>query len=326
MAGLGALLFLGRGGTTKATEEDSRLLTTQGGGGAMPSAVPAFNLQSYVDSLFGDTATVPVQPPVKFFYPNPVVVTSSGVPAVVHTAPGIITPTTKVQIGSDGGRTIVASSLEIIRQEQLDKQRLQAAANVQTPKTEATAAFNLDEENRQRELADQLVKAARDVQTKRNAAVVARTREQQENIARGLNADGSAKTLLAGMSVIVAGQPIVVFGQDEFASDETEDEAFVVSAPGYSDTFVISGGMDSPGPEYYPEPVNLGPRYSESFDISGGRVDSSRADSPTRAAFAFQVEMLGQSEYDDPGPEYYAPSVYVPAKVHEITAAYDIGF
>ena len=46
----------------------------------------------------------------------------------------------------------------------------------------------------------------------------------------------------------------------------------------YSETFVISGGMDSPG------------------DFG--------------------------SEYDDPGPEYYAPSV----TVHEITAAYDIGF
>jgi len=244
MAGLGALMFLGRGGDTQRTDEDKRLVAGQGRGGPMPMP-PAFNLQSYVNSLFGETATVPVQPPVTFFYPMPVVVTSSGVPAVVHTAPEIITPTTKVQIGGDGGQTIVASSLAIIQQEQLDKQRFQAAANVQTPKTEATAAFNLDEEARQKALAVRLVKAAREAQAKRNAAVVARTRLQQENISRGLNPDGSAKTLPRGMSVIVAGQPIVVFGQDEFASED--EQAFVVSAPQYSDTFVISGGMDSPG-------------------------------------------------------------------------------
>jgi len=243
MAGLGALLFLGRGGQTKTTDEDSRMLTGQGGGGG--PTPPAFNLQSYVDTLFGDLATVPVQPPVTFFYPKSVVVTSSGVPAVVHTAPEIITPTTKVEIGGDGGETIVASSLAIIQQEQLDKQSFQAAANVQTPKTEASAAFNRDEEARQMALADRLIKAARDAQIKRNAAVVARTRLQQENIARGLNPDGSVKTLGSGMSVIVAGQPIVVFGQDEFASED--EQAFVVSAPGYSDSFVISGGMDSPG-------------------------------------------------------------------------------
>jgi hypothetical protein len=240
MAGLGALMFLGRGGVTKTADEDNRM--SSGGGGPMP---PAFNLQSYVDSLFGDMATVPVQPPVTFFYPKSVVVTSSGVPAVVKTAPEIITPTTKVQIGGDGGETIVASSLAIIRQEQLDKQRFQAAANVQTPKTEATAAFNRDEEARQRAFADRLVKAARDAQIKRNAAVVAKTRAEQENIARNLTPDGSAKTLGPGMSVIVAGQPVVVFGQDEFASED--EQAFVVSAPEYSDTFVISGGMDSPG-------------------------------------------------------------------------------
>lgn len=311
MAGLGALLFLGRGGQTKTTDEDNRLLTGQGGAGPMPAA---FNLQSYVDSLF---ATVPVEPPVTFFYPKPVVVTSSGVPAVVHTAPEIITPTTKGQIGGDAGQTIVASSLAIIRQEQLDKQRFQAEANVQTPKTEATTAFNRDEESRHRALADRLVKAARDAQAKRNATIVARTREQQENIARNLNPDGSAKTLPSGMSVIVSGQPVIVFGEDEFASED--EQAFVVSAPGYSDAFVISGGMDSPGPI-----------YSESFAV-GGRFDPLRAESPTyyesTSAFDFQGELLGQSEYDDPGPEYYAPSIYAPsATVHEITASYDIGF
>jgi len=247
MAGLGALMFLGRAGTTKTADEDSRMAS--GGGGP----TPAFNLQSYVDSLFGDMATVPIQPPVTFFYPAPVVVTSSGVPAVVKTAPEIITPTTKVQIGGAGGETIVASSLAIIRQEQLDKQLFQAEANVQTPKTEATAAFNRDEEARQMALATRLVKAARDAQIKRNAAVVARTREQQENIARGLNPDGSPKTLPSGMSIIVAGQPIVVSGYDEFADPDFDQDSFVyapqtfVSAPQYSDAFVISSGMDSPG-------------------------------------------------------------------------------
>ena len=260
MAGLGALLFLGRPGITKTADEDTRVVPGGGGGGPMP---PAFNLQSYVDSLFGDMATVPVQPPVTFFYPPPVVVTSSGVPAVVNTAPEIITPTTKVQIGGDGGETIVASSLAIIRQEQLDKQRFQAAANVQTPKTEATVAFNRDEEARQRAFADRLIKAARDAQAKRNAAVVARTREQQENIARGLNPDGSSKALPVGMSVIVAGQPLIVAGDS--------DDIDVDFTPEYSETFVISGGMDSPA-------------------------------------------FLGEEED------------YQPTTVHQITAAYDIGF
>jgi hypothetical protein len=263
-AGLGALLFLGRGGTTTTADEDNRVLPGGGGGGPTP---PAFNLQSYVDSLFGETATVPVQPPVTFFYPKPVVVTSSGVPAVVHTAPEIITPTTKVQIGGDGGETIVASSLAIIRQEQLDKQLFQAAANVQTPKTEATAAFNRDEEARQRAFADKLVKAARDAQAKRNAAAVARTREQQEYISMGLNPDGSAKTLPAGMSVIgfdySAGPPVIAIDESTGRwtySEQSESQAGrtitvegstevidVDFSTGFHESFVISGGMDSPG-------------------------------------------------------------------------------
>ena len=36
MAGLDALLFLGRGGTAKTTDEDTRLLAGQGGGGPTP--------------------------------------------------------------------------------------------------------------------------------------------------------------------------------------------------------------------------------------------------------------------------------------------------
>jgi len=263
MAALGALMFLGRGGVTKTADDDNRLSSGGGGGGPTP---PPFNLQSYIDGLFGDMATVPVQPPVSFFYPAPVVVTSSGVPAVVDTAPEIITPTTKVQIGGDGGETIVASSLAIIRQEQLDKQRFQAAANVQTPKTEATAAFNRDEEARQRAFADKLIKAARDAQAKRNAAVVATTRQEQEYIAMGLEPDGSAKTLPAGMSVIgfdySAGPPVIAIdastGQWTY-SPQTESEAGreitigastevidVDFSTGFDESFVISGGMDSP--------------------------------------------------------------------------------
>jgi len=61
MAGLGALLFLGRGGTTKTTDEDNRLL-----GGTRP----AFDIGSYIDSLFGEMATVPKQPPLKLLFPR----------------------------------------------------------------------------------------------------------------------------------------------------------------------------------------------------------------------------------------------------------------
>jgi len=283
MAGLGALLFLGRGGTTKTTDEDTRMLAGELAGGATP---PAFDLQSYVDSLFGDTATVPVQPPVTFFYPKSAVVTSSGVPAVVHTAPEIITPTTKVQIGGDGGQTIVASSLAIIGQEQLDKQRFQAAANVQTPKTEATAAFNRDEEARQMATARRLIKAARDAQAQRNAAVVARTRLEQEYIAMGLNPDGSAKTLPAGMSVIgfdySKGPPTINFDSDDGDWSYTSG--------------VSAGQAIGSGPNL---DVDFTPEYSETFVISGGM------DSPV---------FFGEEEE------------YQPTTVHEITAAYDIGF
>jgi len=136
MVGLGALALFG------ARKTPSPVPGSGSSGMFPPGGSPAFDIAGYIQTLFGQTATVPEQPPVAFFYPKSAVVTSSGVPAVVHTAPEIITGTTKVQIGGEGGQTIVASSLEIIRQEQLDKQRFQAAANVQTPKTEATAAFN----------------------------------------------------------------------------------------------------------------------------------------------------------------------------------------
>lgn len=259
IAGLGALLFLGRGGTTKTADEDNRLLTGQGRGGPTP---PAFDIGSYIDSLFGELATVPVQPPMKFFYPPSVVVTSSGVPSVSTVAPEIITPTTRVQIGGDGGETITASALAVRRSEQIAQQQFEAAANVFGPPPGETADLNRIEEERQRKFARDLIAKNIAAQLARNQAVVDRTRLQQENIARGLNPDGSAKTLAPGMSVIVAGQPIMVAGSPEDQVDFT---------PQYSETFVISGGMDSPA-------------------------------------------FFGEEED------------YQPTTVHEITAAYDIGF
>ena len=245
-----------------------------------------FDIAGYIQTLFGQTATVPEQRPMTFFYPPDRVVTSSGVPAVIKTAPEIITPTTKVQIGGDGGETIVASSLAIRRQEQLDKQRFQAAANVQTPKTEATAAFERDEYARQRAFADNLIKAAREAQAKRNAAVVARTREQQENIARGLNFDGSARALPAGMSVTGSAVP------PSINLDEDDED--------WTYTTGVSAGQDiGTGPNLDVDftPVSV---YSETFVISGGM------DSPTMYA----------SEDEQPAG----------VAVHELTAQYDIGF
>jgi len=289
LVGLGALLMLGsRQG--KPTVQETITGAGSGTPGMFPpEASPAFDIAGYIQTLFGETATVPVQPPVTFFYPKSAVVTSSGVPAVVKTAPEIITPTTKVQIGGDGGETIVASSLAIIRQEQLDKQRFQAAANVQTPKTEATAAFNRDEEARQMALADRLIKAAREAQAKRNAEVVARTREQQENIAKGLNPDGSARTLPVGVGMSVigfdysSGPPTINFDEDD--GDWTY-------------TSGVSAGQDiGTGPNL---DVDFTPEYSETFVISGGM------DSPTVYA----------SEDEQPAG----------IAVHELTAQYDIGF
>jgi len=261
MAGLGALLFLGRGGTAKTPDADNRLVTGLGRGGPMPPAAPAFDLQSYVDGLFRDTATVIEQPPMKMFFPAGVVVTSSGVPAVSRSAPDLLTSTTRVQIGGDGGETITASALAVLRSEQIAKQEFQAAANVQqrtsAPGSQyfwaATVEANRIEEERQRKFARDLIAKNIAAQLARNQAVVSGTRADQERLADPFS---------------LAGQPIIVAGLDEFEEP----------APQYSETFVISGGMDFPG------------------DFG--------------------------SEYDDPGPEYYAPSV----TVHEITAAYDIGF
>lgn len=170
LAGLGALLFLGRGTAGKA-DEDNRLQTIMRGvipstGGPSPKPAPAFDIQSYIDGLFGgeagplsgELASVPKQPPISFFQPRPVIVTGSGVPGVTVTQPGIITPTTKVQIGGTGGETVTASSLEIIRSEQIAQQQRDYAANVQSRNLAATLAANQIEEARQKKFADDLIK------------------------------------------------------------------------------------------------------------------------------------------------------------------------
>lgn len=290
MAGLGALLFLGRGGATKTPDEDKRLLAGQRTAGPIP---PAFDLQSYIDGLFGEMATAPVQPPVTFFYPPTVVVTSSGVPGTTKVAPEIITETTKVAIGGDGGETITASALAVRRSEQIAQQEFEAAANVQRRTAAvgeqyfwaASVEANRIEEERQK-------KFARDLIAKNIAAQLARTRIEQENINKNLNPAGAKQKGMRVISVTnaaydasdaapgsnaVAGQPIIVLGQDEFADPDFAEESFVSappapSAPQYSQTFEISGGMDSPG-------------------------------------FASEDEQ-------------YSPTT----TVHEITAAYDIGF
>jgi len=268
MAGLGALLFLGRGGAAKTTDEDNRMLAGQGRSGPTPTA---FDLQTYIADLFGEIATVPEQPAMAFFYPANQVVTSSGVPGISSVAADLITPTTKVQIGGAGGETITASALAVRRSEQIAKQEFEYAANVFAPPPGETEKANRIEEARQLQVArDRIAKNIAD-QLARNRAVDASTRAEQERLANPFS---------------LAALPIVVPGLDTY-----------VPGPKYSETFVISGGMDSPF-----------------------------ADSPTRGAFDFPVEMWG-SEYDDPGPDYYAPSIYVPpVTVHEVTAAYDIGF
>jgi hypothetical protein len=289
--GMGMLLMVALGALALSGGKIGKPTTKAGSivGDTMPREQPTangFDIAGYIETLFGQTATVPEQRPMTFIYPADRVVTSSGVPAVIKTAAEIITPTTKVQIGGEGGETIVASSLAIIRQEQLDKQRFQAAANVQTPKTEATAAFNRDEEARQKAFADNLIRAAREEQSKRNAMVVARTREQQENIARGFNFDGSPRTLPAGMSVITADRPPTINYDRETAAD---DEGL---------SFGSTAGQDiitSATTEFID--VDFTPEYSESFVISSG------------------MEGPAVSEDEQPG-----------SFVHELTAQYEIGF
>jgi len=218
-------------------------------GDTMPREQPTgtgFDIAGYINTLFSETATVPVQPPVTFFYPKSVVVTSSGVPAVVKSAPEIITPTTKVQIGGEGGQTIVASSLAIIRQEQVAKQAFAHAANTDRRTApegkqyfwQATVEANRIEEARQKKFAADLIA--------KNRAAQAKTRQQQEDAVKvsnesrppTINIDEADPDWSFNTSA-TAGQPISVSGPPDLDVDFS-------SIPQYSESFVISGGMDSP--------------------------------------------------------------------------------
>ena len=249
LAGLGALLFLGRGGAAKKPDEDKRFVASIGGGG--PTS-PAFNIQSYIDDLFGYTASVPVQPPVQFFFPPSTVVTSSGVPAVSETPPSIITPTTKVAIGGEGGETITASSLAVVRSEQIAKQRFAADVNVQPRTWGATIEANKIAEEAQRKVARE--RMAFNIAAQK-AALLA-SREGQEAVfpisapyqpTINFNANDADWTMNPFSK---PGQSISVI--DYSGIDDDADDGFTATgtySSGVStvdDEFVISGGMDSP--------------------------------------------------------------------------------
>jgi len=279
LAGLGALLLLGsRKG--KQTDQETITGTVSGFPGMSGAASEAFDIAGFVQSLFAQTATVVKQPEIKLVVPEPVIVTGSGVPAVTQGSTGIITSTTKVQIGGDGGETITASALAVKRTEQVAQQQLEVAANVQPKTWAATAEINRIEEARQRDFAAKLISEARNAQRLRNEQVEARTRIQQENINKGLNPDGSPRSLPAGMSVIGApkdaGPPTINWdqddddwsysfgdaGQDITVTGGGPDMVDVDFTPEYSESFVISGGMDSPAfaseDEQPPGPVDYG--------------------------------------------------------------------
>ena len=243
LVGLGALLLLG-GGKGKPTVQEKITGSRSGLPGMFPpEGSPAFDIAGYVDSLFAETATVPKQQPMQYFFNPTKVVTSSGVPTKSQTAPDLITPTTKVAIGGDGGETIVASSLAVIRTEQIKAQNFAAAANVQLPKTD-TRTRNRVEEMRQRVIAQQLVSAARAAQDIKRLKGLDRSREVQEaaNKVRNefypptINYDAADEEGLSFGST--AGQSITVSADTEFID--------VDFTPEYSESFVISGGMDSP--------------------------------------------------------------------------------
>jgi len=250
LVGLGALFLLGSRKEKPTVQE-----TITGSGSGLPGmfppeAPPAFNIQSYIDTLFGQTATVPTQPSMEFLFQPDKIVTSSGVPAIIKTAPAIITPTTKVMIGGDGGETITASSLAIIRSEQVAKQQFAAAANVDIRTSapgkryfwEASVEANRIEEERQKRF-------ARDLIAKNIAAQAAalKTREAQEAAVAVSNefrpptinfdaADPDWSFNTSGK----AGQPVSVSDATEFLDVDFTPESE------YSESFVISGGMDSP--------------------------------------------------------------------------------
>jgi len=244
LVGLGALLLLGGRKTTPTVQE-----TITGSGAGIPGMFPpegspAFDIAGYVDSLFSETATVPDQQPMQYFFNPTQVVTSSGVPAKSETPPDLITPTTRVQIGGEGGETITASSLAVIRTEQIKKQNFAAAANVQLPKTD-TYTLNRVEELRQKLYAQQLISARRAKQDiARLKAENAPTREQQEAAVAvviesrppTINFDAADPDWTFNTSAS-AGQSIGVSGSPELDVD---------FGPQYSESFVISAGMDSP--------------------------------------------------------------------------------
>jgi hypothetical protein len=255
LLGLGALLFLGRGGVAKQVDEDNRFITGSGGGGMPMPPAPAFDIQSYIDGLFGQTVEAPVQPPVSFFQPRSVVVTSSGVPGVSSVAPELITPTTKVAIGGDGGETITASALAVKRSEQIAQQEFEYAANVQPRNLAATVEANRIEEARQREFASRLIAERRIAQLRANNAVIAQTRQAQERLV--------LPPVESRPPTIAVPERIGDFtyqGDEELLSMDTRAGAdIIVSAATPSveisdvdfssisdDEFVISGGMDSP--------------------------------------------------------------------------------
>lgn len=257
LLGLGALLFLGRG-TAGEAEEDNRLQTIMRGvipstggpapGGPAPRSAPAFDLQSYIDGLFRDTATAPVQPPVQFFYPADVVVTSSGVPAVVPTAPEIITPTTKVAIGGDGGETITASALAVKRNEELKKQAFEySVTNVQPRTWAATLEANRIEEERQKKFAADLIAKNIAAQLARNQAVVARTRAAQEQLATPKVEERPPTINFYVDDDEWSMNPFATAGQPITLEEDDTDFIDVDFTPEYSESFEISGGMDSPG-------------------------------------------------------------------------------
>lgn len=259
LLGLGALLFLGRGGIAKIADKDERYmgdLKRLDENGITMQRSPGFNIQSYIDGLFGETATVDAQPKIYSFFPAAGSSTSSGVTAVVPSNMQIITPTTKVAIGGDGGETITASSLEIIRSEQIARQEFAAAANADfrtAPKDAnyfyaATLEANRLEEARQKAFADNLIKKYR--------ADQAKTREEAEKAVE-------IKPVYRQPTINIEAREIFDETDDDdytinyysepgqsisISSDvlSVEVEAVDFSSEGVGDEFVISGGMSSP--------------------------------------------------------------------------------
>ena len=246
LVGLGALLLLGGRKEKPAVQE-----TITGSGSGIPGMFPpeagsGFDIAGYINSVFGELATVPKQPPMSLVQPKTVVVTSSGVPARIKTAANIITPTTKVQIGGDGGETVTASALAVKRTEQIKKQEFLAAANVQPRTWAATVEANRIEEARQKAFADKLIADRVAAQLERNKAVVARTREAQERLAKPLMEDRPPTINFNVDDDEWSFNPFATAGQ-EIVTDDLDEVIDVDFTPEYSESFEISGGMDSPG-------------------------------------------------------------------------------